>query len=95
MILLKILAVVLTAFLLLALVKGPKEAWRLWKRFGEALGDIIARVVLTIFYFTVMLPFAFIAMATRDALGRKRGEAGLWQPVGELSEDLEAAGRQF
>ncbi len=96
MILLKILAVVLAVFLFLALVKGPREAWRLWRRFGAALGDWIARLVLTLFYFSVLVPFALIAMASRDALGRKRPEgAGLWGDGQALSQDLESAGRQF
>ena len=95
MILLRILTAVLAVFLLLVLIKGPREAWRLWKIFGQMLGDILARVVLTIFYFTVLVPFALIAMFGRDALARKRPEAGLWQSVQSLTTDLDSARRQF
>ncbi len=31
--------------------------WNAWKRFGQMIGDFIARVILTIFYFTIFAPF--------------------------------------
>jgi hypothetical protein len=97
MILLKILAVVLTVFALLAVFKGPREALRLWKAFGQALGDIIARIVLTVFYFTVLVPFALVARFSQDALGRKApadGE-GFWRAIESARTDLAGARRQF
>jgi hypothetical protein len=91
----KILAVLLTVFALLALVRGPREAWRLWKRFGQALGDTLARLVLTVFYFTLLAPFAWIAMATQDALGRKRPASGsYWLRPKPGPADLDAARQQ-
>ncbi|MCE7939428.1 MAG: hypothetical protein DYG90_12775, partial [Chloroflexi bacterium CFX6] len=56
-----LLGAVAAVFGVLALVKGPREALRLWRRFGHAMGDALARVVLTVFYFTVMVPFALLA----------------------------------
>ena len=54
MLLLKVLAAVVTVFAIVALVRGPREAWRLWKRFGHAVGDLVGRVAMTVFYFTIL-----------------------------------------
>jgi hypothetical protein len=34
-----------------------KRFWHTWKRFGQFIGDWLARIVLTFFYFTIFLPF--------------------------------------
>jgi hypothetical protein len=34
-----------------------QKVWHAWKRFGQFMGDMIGRVVLTIFYFTLFVPF--------------------------------------
>ncbi len=34
-----------------------RRFWEGWKRFGHWMGDLVARVVLTIFYFTIFVPF--------------------------------------
>lgn len=31
--------------------------WEMWKRIGRAIGDLIGRIVLTVFYFTIFAPF--------------------------------------
>ena len=36
-----------------------KDFWHNWKAFGQFLGDWLARVVLTIFYFTILIPFGY------------------------------------
>jgi hypothetical protein len=35
-----------------------RKFWQTWKRIGQAIGDTIARIVLTVFYFTIFMPFA-------------------------------------
>jgi hypothetical protein len=35
-----------------------RKAWQAWKRIGQFIGDAIGRVVLTVFYFTLFVPFA-------------------------------------
>jgi len=56
-----------------------KRFWEGWKRVGQWIGDILARVVLTVFYFTVFLPFGLMSRLFADPLGirRQRGSA-LW-----------------
>jgi len=45
--------------------------WAAWKKFGYFIGDLVARVVLTIFYFTVFAPFALIITLFGDRLDIK------------------------
>jgi hypothetical protein len=35
-----------------------RKVWHAWKRVGQFIGDLLGRVVLTIFYFTLFMPFA-------------------------------------
>lgn len=34
-----------------------RRIWAAWKQLGRWMGDMLARVVLTIFYFTIFMPF--------------------------------------
>ncbi len=45
-----------------------RKVWRVWKRVGQALGDLIGRVVLTVFYFTLFLPFGLGVRLLGDPL---------------------------
>ncbi|MCB8927441.1 MAG: hypothetical protein H6652_17655 [Ardenticatenaceae bacterium] len=45
--------------------------WAAWKKFGHIMGDFVARIVLTIFYFTVFLPFGLIITLFSDQLDMK------------------------
>ncbi|MFH1371540.1 MAG: hypothetical protein ABII09_09690 [Planctomycetota bacterium] len=33
------------------------KVWEHWKRFGQVVGNLIGRIILTAFYFTIALPF--------------------------------------
>ena len=35
-----------------------RKVWQTWKRIGQFIGDQVGRVVLTVFYFTLFIPFA-------------------------------------
>jgi hypothetical protein len=35
-----------------------RKVWEAWKRIGRFIGDQVGRVVLTLFYFTLFVPFA-------------------------------------
>ncbi|HUF39571.1 MAG TPA: hypothetical protein VMN57_13680 [Anaerolineales bacterium] len=56
-----------------------KKFWEGWKRFGQLIGDVIARVVLTVFYFTVFLPFGLMSRLFADPLGIRTRGGELWQ----------------
>ncbi len=73
-----------------------RTLWRAWKRFGQFLGDILARVVLTIFYFTIFAPFGVAVTLLSDPLGIRH--AGI-QPMGRARQTgdrtLDDARKQF
>jgi hypothetical protein len=81
-------------FVLLAIVLTP-NFWQGWKAFGHFLGNQIARVVLTFFYFTVFMPFALGTKWFSDPLHLKTTPAKLWQSRITGDQSLEEVLRQF
>lgn len=51
-----------------------RRFWEGWKRVGQAIGDFLARVLLTIFYFTIFVPFGLGTRLGSDPLAMKSGE---------------------
>ena len=70
-----------------------RRLWEGWKRFGRKMGDFQARLLLTLFYFVILAPFALALRWGADPLGLKA--AGGWQPVTRAGDALERARRQF
>lgn len=56
-----------------------KRFWEGWKKFGHFMGDIIGRLVLTIFYFTIFLPFGLLTRLFSDRLDAKGNKTAQWQ----------------
>jgi hypothetical protein len=71
-----------------------RRLWEGWKRFGRKMGDFQARLLLTVFYFVILAPFALVIRFNADPLGLKRSDGG-WQPVTRTGDPLERARRQF
>ena len=57
-----------------------KRFWEGWKRFGRWIGDMLARVVLTMFYFTIFLPFGLGVRLFADPLMMKDRSRPFWLP---------------
>jgi len=71
-----------------------RRLWQGWKRVGKKIGDFQARVLLTVFYFVILAPFALGVRLLADPLALKR-RAG-WHPVTPPAiTPLQRAGRQF
>jgi hypothetical protein len=68
-------------------------AWERWKILSELLGDAQARLVMFIFYFTVVLPFGLAVTLFSDALRIRRTPQ--WLAREAVSEQFEDARRQF
>ena len=68
-----------------------RTAWKLWKRIALAIGDFIARVVLTIFYFTLFVPFGLGVRLLRDPLMIKHKPEGNWLERSAPEDALENA----
>jgi len=65
------------AFLLVAMTYPPiyKPFARLWFGLSTALGTVVSRIILTIVFFTVVLPVGLI----RRALGKDAMKIKLWK----------------
>lgn len=74
-----------------------RKLWRGWLRFGQFLGDILARIVLTLFYFTLFVPFGLGVTLLSDPLHVRREGAQRWLPREAQGDQasLADAGRQF
>lgn len=81
-------------FVILAVSLTP-NFWQGWKAFGHFLGNLLARVVLTIFYFTVFVPFAVGVRLFSDPLHIKSTPAKLWHSRTTGDQTLEEVLRQF
>jgi hypothetical protein len=56
-----------------------KRLWEGWKKVGSAIGDFLARIVLSILYFTLVLPFGLITRLSRDPLDLHPKNSTQWQ----------------
>ena len=68
--------------------------WARWLVIAHIIGNFQARVLPTVFYFSIVPPFALIVKLARDPLGLRlpRGDT-YWQPRADA--DPGAARRQF
>ena len=67
-----------------------------WKRFGiitSIIGDFQGRAIVTLLYFTLLVPFGIGYRMTGDPLRLKERE-GRWLKRDAVDETLEAAQRQ-
>ncbi len=73
-----------------------RNLWESWKEIAEYIGDFQARLLLTIFYFTVAVPFGFLVRLFTDPLNIKKspvGSAWVTRSTGDI--ELEDTQRQF
>jgi len=78
--------------LALALIENFRENW---KAFGQFLGNWLARAVLTIFYFTVLVPFGVGVRLLADPLHLALKPSPFWRPRATGDQNLEDVLRQF
>ena len=69
--------------------------WETWKRFGRFMGNIVTRVVLTILYFTIFVPFGIGARLFTDPLQVKTERDASWNKRRTGDKTLEDIMRQF
>jgi len=73
-----------------------RNFWEWWKRVAKRIGDIQARVLLTLFYFVVFGPFALAVRWRSDPLAIKAGAPRGWRSREDGKGDpTERATRQF
>lgn len=71
-----------------------KDFWHNWREFGQFLGNWLARVVLTIFYFTIFVPFGIGVRMFADPLQIKKQPDQLWRPRDTGDQKFEDVLRQ-
>ena len=71
-----------------------RRIWETWKRVGKMVGDFIGRVVLTVFYFTIFVPFGLGVRLVSDPLRMKRALSSHWLSREMPGHTLEDARRQ-
>ncbi|NIT60729.1 MAG: hypothetical protein GWN00_32355 [Aliifodinibius sp.] len=69
--------------------------WEVWKRFGRFMGNLITRVILTLLYFTVFVPFGIGARLFTDPLHVKSDREESWSKRSTGDKTLEELMRQF
>ncbi len=73
-----------------------KRIWNAWKRLGQKIGDFLARVVLSVFYFTVFMPFALAVRLFQDPLRqRPKNLKSYWEGKQSQTAGLDDARRGF
>ncbi len=69
--------------------------WAGWKSIARKIGNVQARMILTVFYFTLALPFGIGARCLADPLHLKRRRAPSgWQARQDRAPDLADLQRQ-
>lgn len=99
---LKIAAGFLTFLLLWTLVETVrgdrslplgKRAWKAWLKVGHTIGSFNSRLILTIFYWLIIMPYALIMKFTHDSMRTKGTHGWLARETKDLT--LKDASRQF
>ncbi len=70
-----------------------KRLWEAWKRLGHKIGNFQARVLLTVFYGVLILPFGLVTRWFADPLRIKRRPTK-WLDHPDEPMDLQWAKRQ-
>jgi hypothetical protein len=76
--------------------RALRRVWERWKVIAHAIGNFQARVLLTVFYFVVVPPFAVIAKLFTDPLSLRapRGDS-YWVPRARPASAERSGTRQF
>ena len=72
-----------------------RQFWELWKRFGLFMANIFARIILTIFYFTIILPVGLLGRFFSDPLDIKAGKKAQWRDYTMPESTLENLRRPY
>ena len=90
-----VLGVVLLALLIWACLPAPRKAKLKegWKKFGHALGNFQARILLTVIYAVLLLPFGLLVRIFSDSLHTKK-RTDKWLDHPPVPNDMKQAQQQ-
>ena len=72
-----------------------KLLWELWKKFAYAFGTFMSRVILTIMYFTVIMPWGVCIRIFSDPLNIKTFSQSGWKSHTKPPTTMQEITRQF
>lgn len=73
-----------------------KVLWQSWKNFSNRIGSFQSRIILSLFFFIFVSPFALAVKIFSDPLKIKhQSSKSHWLPKKEIKIDLEQYRRQF
>ena len=72
-----------------------KTSWECWLKIAGIIGDFQARVILSLFYFVIVLPFGLAVRLFADPLDIKGGGKTSWSDFLERARSVEEAKRQY
>jgi hypothetical protein len=73
-----------------------RTLWHAWQRLGQIMADVVVRVILSVFYFSVLIPFAIGIRLSQDPLGTKtHAQLGWWCAREPAADNLDLARRQY
>jgi hypothetical protein len=72
-----------------------RRAWKGWLRIAGIIGDFQARLVLSLFYFVVVLPFGLLVRLLSDPLKIRALRKSSWTEFTSRSRTVEEGSRQF
>jgi hypothetical protein len=78
---------------------APKRTWQAWAAFSRRMGSFQSRVLLSLFFFIIVTPFAVLLKAVSDPLRIKRrtadARASFWLAKREATLSGDEFRRQF
>jgi len=79
------------------LPKNPiKKLWQIWENFSKRMGSFQSRIILSLFFFIFVSPFALAVKIFSDPLNIKhQSSKSHWLPKKEINADLEQSKMQF
>lgn len=69
--------------------------WDSWKSVAKTIGNFNVRLLLSLFYFLIILPMGLVAGAAKDFLGIRRRSISNWHLKTDSPRTFEEGRRQF
>lgn len=72
-----------------------QKGWQRWLEISQTAANFLGRIIVTIFYFTIMLPFSLGVTWFGDPFKLKEKRSHYWLDRETSTDTLEEARRQF
>lgn len=72
-----------------------KTLWNKWKKIAHRIGVFQSRVILSVFYFTILLPVGIVFSFFKDSLNIKRPSSSNWVTKIKQADTLEEMREQY